>query len=519
MESFGRGALGVRAKRAGAAAIAVALGGVAAAIPACYGPTEVRVVVTTTAACDAGTMRGLAPGIETQLFTGTRGDTFFELDPTAETRECSPSGEPRIGTLSVVPSGDREGRFDLEVIAGVGVAASSCRASGFKNCIVARRRITFRPHQSLEVPVLLSDRCIDKPCGSDESCDLGECAKIEDCTENGGCPRERGEVPPAVARPEADASVDAPVLDAGPDVDGEVLRSCGPTPEVVVSGQKIVGPLAIEGADFVYANVPTAAAAEIRRVNRRGGPHTVVRAVPSLRAVTAGGSAVAWVQGGSDAAQYLRMPNGTNLATTSGVQSRSSDAIALSGFGIVGMASMGTGSNGFAVVGSTFTLQVGNFPGARSAEVLVDEDGDWFTVVGGGLIHYQFDGTQSVLADYYTVGVPSPDIAVADRTVFVRFASSATGAGIHRIPRAQITPSYAGQPFIPDVAADSLATDGIKLYWLAGTALARVGLLAGDPPIPESLGTVLASADRLVVDAECIYWVEESGARIMRRSK
>lgn len=506
----------VRSRLAAAATIAVI---VAAAVtaPGCYGATEVRVAITTTASCEAGLARGAGPGFETQVYTGTQGDPLFMLDPTAETRDCAPAGEPRIGTISIVPSGDRDGRFDLEVVAGVGVSVSSCRANGFANCIVSRRRVTFRPHQSLQVPVLLSDRCIGKPCGSDETCDLGECAKTMDCLEATGCPRERGEVP-VVVGPEVDASVDAPV-DAGPGLDGAVPGPCGVAPEVVVSGQKIVGPLAIDGADFVYANIANPGAGEIRRVRRQGGPHTVVRAEPNLRAATAGGAAVAWVRGGVDSAEYLRMPNGTNLATSSGVQTRSSEAIALSGVGIVGMASPGTGSNGFAVVGNAFTLQAGNFPGARSPEVLVDEDGDWYTVVGGGLLHYQFDGTKSVLGDYYTVGLPRPDIAVANRTVFVSFASASTGAGIHRIPRAQITPSYGGPAFVPNVEADSLATDGIKLYWLAGTNLSRIGLLASDPTTPESLGTVPAGADRLVVDAECLYWVEESGARIMRRSK
>lgn len=65
----------------------------------------------------------------------------------------------------------------------------------------------------------------------------------------------------------------------------------------------------------------------------------------------------------------------------------------------------------------------------------------------------------------------------------------------------------------------SLATDGIKLYWLAGTSLFSVGLLAGDPKVPSALGSAPPTADRLAVDAECIYWIEEGGTRIMRRSK
>ena len=121
----------------------------------------------------------------------------------ATTTECG-SDEPRIGTLAIVPSGSRDDQFDLEVVAGVGVSASSCREN-ITGCIVARRRVSFRPHQSLTLPILLSDRCIGVPCDVDQTCDLGTCTSFADCNES-GCPRERGDVAVDAGTDAADAS-------------------------------------------------------------------------------------------------------------------------------------------------------------------------------------------------------------------------------------------------------------------------------------------------------------------------
>ena len=62
-----------------------------------------------------------------------------------------------------------------------------------------------------------------------------------------------------------------------------------------------------------------------------------------------------------------------------------------------------------------------------------------------------------------------------------------------------------------------MASDGISLYYLAGHNLSSVGLTGAQLPTP--VAVVAAGADRLQVDANCVYWVEANGARIMRRAK
>ena len=77
---------------------------------------------------------------------------------------------------------------------------------------------------------------------------------------------------------------------------------------------------------------------------------------------------------------------------------------------------------------------------------------------------------------------------------------------------------YAAPAWIPNALPQSLAADATSLYYLDGTTLWRVGLLPSAPP-PAVLTAVVTGADRLQVDAECVYWIEDDGKRIMRRAK
>jgi hypothetical protein len=75
---------------------------VVGAASGCYGATEIRVELTTTAPC--------TNGMETQLFTGARGTTDFGTASAAGTQACASD----LGTLSIVPSGSREARSEAE---------------------------------------------------------------------------------------------------------------------------------------------------------------------------------------------------------------------------------------------------------------------------------------------------------------------------------------------------------------------------------------------------------------------
>jgi hypothetical protein len=472
---------------------------VAATDTGCFGATEVSVTITTTARCELG--------VQTQLYAGALGSAASTVAPAAETRECG-AAEPRVGTLTIVPSGARDDRFELEVVAGVGVPVSSCVAKTFdpadpvRGCIFARRRVSFLPHKSLSLPLLLSERCINVPCGADQTCDLGTCTPTIDCSET-GCPRERGEVA---------------LVDAGPDVlpdSHPPPTSCGPTADTLVGGAAIVGQLVMDGTDFVYANVPSAASGEIRRVSRRGGPASVVRAVPGLAAVALGKTGLAFASNDGSRSVVTR-------ATAAGETSfalvgYATSALAFSGDTIVGSAETIGGSHAFAIatqpridtssaVGPVFDIQV-------------DDDGEWYGVTGGiTLLHYRLTAEAPKLVDFLSSQAAQPDIAVAARTVYLAL-NGAGLAGIHRVPRASVTHPYDAPPWIAGALPQSIANDGVSLYYLEGTTLSKVDLTASGTPTPTHFGNVGTGADRLAVDADCVYWVEGNGRRIMRRMK
>ena len=390
-----------------------------AAAVACYSPTEIQLVLTTQVPCGPGAE------LDTEIYIALAAELDGgTLAPTAAVRGCKPD-EPRVGTLTIVPSGSRDGRFEVEIFAGVGVAASTCRGAGRASCIVARRRVGFREHQSLKVPILLSERCIGVPCGFEQTCDLGICTSTLDCNEESGCPRERGELPVVDAGP---AGPDAPaiVIDAAVDAStdaGLLEEVCGPTAETVIDAQAIVGQLSLDKEDFVYANVPSAATGQIRRVSRRGGAATVVRNVPGLMAVAARADGFGW------AASTAAAPGGELVQSISGMEKSAvlatfqTSAIAFSGKFLVGLMaqspeagdrafSFGVAMNG----NSTFDSNIAILPGP-SPEILVDDEGHFLGVAGSATLGHWRSTPALALVDFISMQSPSADIALVGHTV------------------------------------------------------------------------------------------------------
>jgi hypothetical protein len=448
--------------------VAIALGIVAGAgsIVGCFGATEVDVELTTSVPCEKR--------VQTQIFTGARGTTDFGAAPAAETAECT-TAEPRIGTLSIVPSGALDEAFDLQVVAGVGVAPSTCIPGHRDQCIVARRRATFIKHKALRIPVLLSDRCVGVVCGQDETCDLGLCAKVDDCTDV-GCPRERGNAPiDADAAADAPAFIDAPADVVAPD---SATGECGPVAETVATGQEIQGQLAMQGADFVYINGSTSAA-ELRRVPRVGGtPSRLEIKFPVLVAAAASDTEMYYATKPTTALLLTRRAlDGTEAST--GYGDEANTTLALAGTTLVGITNLMPGIN----------------PGPAGFHA--------FALAG------RLDALSAV-----------GDIAVADRTLYVALSyvgsGGAAATGIHRMPRASIAASYNGSAIVPNVTPSTIAAAGPDLYFIDGTTLSRVDLTTASAPVP--LTTVGAAPTALAVDAACVYWVE-GGTKIMKRAQ
>ena len=485
----------------GAGMVVVACG---TAAGACLAPTQVTLHLTTNVPCESR--------LQTQVFVRT--SPLTELDPpVAETDRCEPS-EPRVGTLVVTPGGARDSSFGVEVVAGVGVPAASCRAAGYARCIVARRRVGFREHVRADLPIQLDDRCIGVPCGADQTCDVGRCVPVDECGES-GCPGERVDAGPVAtdAGDAGDAGGDATIDDAGP----VLSPDCTGTVETVLEGQAVIGQLAIDGADFVYANAPSAASAEIRRVPRVGGRPTTVRAVPGLTAIAVAPDALAFAADSPAGTQITRVAQGAEV-NYSLLAGRTTSSLAFAGTTVVGFASGVTSgsTNAFAAT-SAIAISNAAMPGPVP-ELLVDGTQDFYGMTGGlTLLHYRVDGGAAVLVDYAAIRPSKGDIALSGQSVFV--ATESTGAaGIHRLAQVDIQPGYAGAPWLASVVPRSLAADSAFVYYLHGTTLHRLDV-SSPSPIPQALLAVSGTADRLALDGACVYWLEDGGARIRRAKK
>ena len=154
----------------------------ATATTGCRDATYVTLELQTDAKCVDLTATSVAVGAPSEIES---------LSATTTTRHCESDGT--IGSLVIVPSDDKDARFGIRVVAGVGKDPDDCAASGYLGgCIVARRTLRFVPHTALKLPVELTLDCLDIPCGALETCSHGTCVPAEivypsECAKPGGC--------------------------------------------------------------------------------------------------------------------------------------------------------------------------------------------------------------------------------------------------------------------------------------------------------------------------------------------
>jgi len=127
--------------------------------------------------------------------TGISVGTLSELESrpmSTETLRCDPA-TGRIGSVVIVPGGEKDSEFAIRVVTGMTMSPDDCVRSGYQGgCVVARRVLGFVPHETLELPIVMEASCLDVPCGKTETCHSGSCvsATIQNpraCTEPAGC--------------------------------------------------------------------------------------------------------------------------------------------------------------------------------------------------------------------------------------------------------------------------------------------------------------------------------------------
>jgi hypothetical protein len=160
-------------------------------VAACQAPTEVTLAISTNVDC--AKLQGTA------IVVGKDGKDTDGRDPATITQACL---RGRIGDIVLLPGQSREGSFAVKIVAAVGdgVRPEDCLAGtvtgaqqGERGCIVARRELSFIPHQPLDLPIALHRACIGVPCNADQTCvEDGHCetAHVGDpalCAGPGGC--------------------------------------------------------------------------------------------------------------------------------------------------------------------------------------------------------------------------------------------------------------------------------------------------------------------------------------------
>ena len=91
-----------------------------------------------------------------------------------------------VGTMVVVPEGDRSARVGIRVVMGITKDPTTCTLEAPDGCIVSRRRVQFLEHKPLHLPIGLYAICEGVPCDPESTCNaLGECvpSPVPQCTE------------------------------------------------------------------------------------------------------------------------------------------------------------------------------------------------------------------------------------------------------------------------------------------------------------------------------------------------
>ncbi len=202
----------------------------------CQDPTQVRLHVRTDVPYEPGRMLS---------FVATTPERFATSP--AEVVVDKPWGaRGDVGTLVVVPEGEKNGRVAIRVVMGVAKDPTECTAEQPDGCIVTRRLLRFVENRSVELPIGLHARCEGVSCDESSTCNaLGECVSAEidpnrcEDPSDPGCLPSGDLVPIGVPEPQPEAGPE-PQPEAGPEPQPEAGPE--PQPEAGPEPQPEAGP-------------------------------------------------------------------------------------------------------------------------------------------------------------------------------------------------------------------------------------------------------------------------------------
>lgn len=156
---------------------------------ACQGATAIVVEVTTDLPCGTPQAAHVTTAISVGPLSGLDG-----RPPVATTTNCD-AKTGRIGSLVVVPSEADDAEIGVRVLTAVDRSPSDCDAAApadARGCIVARRALRFLPHDTIDLPIEMTQACDGVVCAANETCSNGACAPATmdlppSCASTGTC--------------------------------------------------------------------------------------------------------------------------------------------------------------------------------------------------------------------------------------------------------------------------------------------------------------------------------------------
>ncbi len=453
---------------------------------ACYGPTEVAVVITTDLQCSEGPRTAIYKGMP------------FDSAPDAETEACEsvPNADTRIGSLVFLPSGDANGRAAVKVVLARKRNVAECEAHP-EDCIVATRSFSFVKHLSRRVPIRMLSACLGKQCPDGQTCGAGGvCVSNEvtctsdDCDVEPGGERDGG--PPGVVDAGSDVGPVPPLPGGcgGPTGDGTLT---------VVTGGVLGAALGAGVHYFVDGST-----SKLMSVPKSGG-------LPSLVTPHSGIFSALAVTGTDWFFAYnsveLGKTNHTLVASKGLVLSMGAPPIAT-------LAAISDGDGAVAYVGRTATVErVKNGEGlttfndkSGANRIAVDAAFVYMSTPGGIAVRHRTDGNATFKDVPITPNGGQAGVAFATRggtTVFVAGTLNGT-PGIHTL--------NGGSPVVTVVqrtgAIKSLAVDDNFVFATDGTKIERWTATPGGGVKASVLYTAMPeeSVDHLMADTDCLYY-------------
>lgn len=440
------------------------LGGASTLYAGCFNATAIRLELGSDVPCTGS--------VRTAIHVGEPGAP--PAAAAAETSECGGAAPNNIGTVVLVPKAARDARMKVEVVLSSKGAPEACKSDP-SVCVVARRFVSFRKHDTRALPIFLSNRCLGVQCAPSETCVDGACtsADVDSPSFCAGAGCDAGTPPPPPPPPPVDAGVDATV---------DPSRLCPSSPFVLAQGvPKPLGPMR-QSVSHLYWRTATGMAFLAKGALGVPGevPTMTFYAVTDTRLIAANANGVS-VLGFDTLSASLAQWQGVTPILGIGT---SKDRLFISDGNIQ----------------DVNTLDLTPTPLFASQASLLAASADHIFLADGAGVSVRAAAPQFTVVQTSTLASPVLDVVAAP------------GLGVFITEKELVTATPTLTPTTPTIAASirAVAVNRTHIYFTvgasAGGAASAVRYRLHNDPQVQDLVTGLGSASAIAADDACVYY-------------